>query len=119
MSFAFDFSAMLAAGAAVTSHTFAARPHPVTPPPPARGSGLLDRQSQRVGLLLTEKALSALAPRGAAGCSDVMRTLDASLARPIETSSIAPAADALSKDARLILRARCGSCPERCAAPLL
>lgn len=118
MAYALDFSAMLAAAAAVSASPVMRKPHLVSPPP-ARGSGILDRQSQRVGLVLTEKALSELAPRGSAGCSAVMRTLDASLAKPSEASSIAPAADALSEDARLILRARCGSCPDRCAAPLL
>lgn len=79
----------------------------------------MDRRSQRVGFVLTEKALSLLAPKGSESCNPVMRMLDVSLARPVDPNSIAPAADALSEDARLILRARCGACPERCDAPLL
>lgn len=117
MAFAFDFSAMLAAGAAVSSRPSDAQA--LIAPPTAAGSGILDRRSQRVGLVLTEKALSMLAPKGSQSCNPVMRTLDVSLARPMAANSIAPAADALSEDARLILRARCGACPERCAAPLL
>lgn len=116
MTFAFDFSAMLAVASARTPPV-EAQPHPA--PPMAQGSGILDRSSQRVGFALTEKALSALAPKGSSKCNSIMRTLDASLARSTEASAIAPAADALSEDARLILRARCGACPKRCATPLL
>lgn len=92
--------------------------NPVKMPSPS-GSGILDRKAQRVGLMLVEKMLRRLAPQGSAGCSPTMHVIDSSLSDPSDAISVAPLADALAEDARLIMRARCASCPRRCAKPLL